>query len=129
MTAEQVSARCDALGKELTRAWQKAREVRELADVTAVELQQWTLLAWALENPSVEAFDFSAEYEYDDEGGYYWSLNISDGLDDTEDTWDLYDQLRDAGTSEETTPEAFESADRFTGSITVARLREILEAK
>lgn len=101
------------------------RQQKELEAVSAL-LLQIAMLEMAEADPTIEGFRFDANYEYDDEGAYYWSASIRaegekhemDEIDQWEEC-EVLEQIAD----ERSTKLAFGSQSSFDGRITVAQLR------
>lgn len=115
--------------------WQQQRdkqlqEIRELTrSVNAVVavITQSVLLEYAEDHPEIESFSFDANYEYDDEGSYFWTACFyaidrdGNGADELE---EFHDLIQEQGMEEAECMLAFESKDNLEGSITVPELRE-----
>jgi hypothetical protein len=99
------------------------RYQNELSHCTAV-LVQLRLLELADENPKITKFSFDAEYEYDDEGSYFWCVTFWEHEEEIGPDV-IYEELDHIGPGQEEVQIAFLSDNYFEGEITVAKLREI----
>lgn len=82
------------LHKQASKTWGEFEHAREAYHAAARRYLIAELLAILTETPQIEALDLNAEYEYDDEGGYFLCLSGSTVLaddasaeQDPEDCW------------------------------------------
>lgn len=90
MSATMDAARERAL--QLDKTW---RELRDHALIAWAELARLDLIRLAEENPAIVGMTFESDFEYDDEGGYYLTVNpyplTSSGGEDPDPDWDFHD--------------------------------------
>ena len=105
-------------------------EKNALDAVTAL-LLQITMLEIAEDDPRIVKFSFDANYEYDDEGGYFWTASFfawdaegdtvfSDDVDSP--SCDYDSDLRDCGGDGSALALAFDSGE-MEGEVTIEKLR------
>jgi hypothetical protein len=121
----------ERLSQEARTALKVAHDALERRHKAAAVLTRIELLKCADEHPEVTGFEFEANYEYDDEGGYFWCAILRYAGDQhvSKSERALFadpEDLDGVGTDEDSTPIAFETTDKWTGSITVERLRELV---
>ena len=127
MSAIMDEARERAL--ELDKVW---REAQTKALNAWAELARLDLIRLAEENPLIEGMTFESSFEYDDEGGYYRSVNpyplTSSGEEgavyaDVDPDWDFHDTFYQYG-HEVLCILCGVDEDADSGSITIAEARE-----
>lgn len=122
-----LHAAINRIGEELRPLFTQREEIAKQIDTLCARGMRLVMLACA-EREGADRFAFDANYEYDDEGGYFWSASYFAFKDEVliDDEWTLGDELH-TWDAESVTQIAFESPDRMEGSITVERLRELLQ--
>jgi hypothetical protein len=105
------------------------REIKLQVDTCQAVIVQTIMLELAQKDRKITGFSFEAEYEYDDEGGYYWSPTYyAAGMEELED-WEFQELVRDEGLDESQVMLAFECSSTSEGEISVADLRAAWKGK
>lgn len=104
------------------------RDLKESVDACQAIIVQTIMLELAQKDRKITGFSFEAEYEYDDEGGYYWSPTyFALGIEDED--WEFQELVRDEGLDEDQIQLAFDCGSSFNGEISVADLRAAWKGK
>lgn len=113
---------------KVTGLYGKVEKMQRALDKASALVVQLLLLEVALQDPSITEFSFDANFEYDDEGSYFWSVSFtSDGDNEDADPWERFEAVEQYA-SEAATQIAFNSKSGFDGTITVADLQEAVAA-
>ncbi len=113
-----------AIFPETERLYGVIREAKNELDILMAKMIQLTMLEIADDHPKIMSFSFSGEFEYDDEGGWFWAPNFqSDPEVDWEEGDDVDERIREWGFDNEQIPLAFMSTNPNEGEITVIALR------
>ena len=122
-TIKEITEKRDAWLRQALDQEKQIREIKESLDTCWALYMQSVMLELAERHPEITGFSFEAEFEYDDEGGYFWSPTFwVHGHDD--DNGEIVDELQESRGDEDQIMLAFESDSSSEGEITVDQLRE-----
>lgn len=112
--------------KVATEEMVKADRARERADTFWAEVARLTLIEWAEKDKRITGLTFESEYEYDDEGGYFLSVNAYPATDGDAlelDDYDFHDNFAQFGHASLAILCGV-SPDTMDGEVTVEQARE-----
>jgi hypothetical protein len=117
-----------AYEKQVQKHYQEIAETQNSLDTAAALILQIEMLEMAEGDPRIKAFSFDANFEYDDEGSYFWCASIRAEGELSEIEVEDYEQFCELEhiAGQEATQLAFGSETSFEGRITVAKLRDEL---
>lgn len=129
-TLVELVGRKDAWERQLKKHYADLGLLQDsIARVEAL-LAQVQMLEIVEEEPEIEAFELDANFEYDDEGSYFWSALIrakGEAFEVKEyEDWEVTESVREILTEQSA---GLVFGDNFEGVITVEELRkQLLEA-
>ena len=134
MSTKQESPELRAAQAAMTAASRVYMQAKMAWNKTAAEWSRLMLIDLAEEFPVIEAFEFDVTYEYDDEGGYFASVNGRAVLtaeaqlqqEENENiVEDFWTEISDIGLDNETVAMLCGTEVDKDAKITVAQLREL----
>lgn len=124
LTLDDLVRRREASGLHVQKLYEEIHKLQARADEESALVVQLLLLEVAAEDPSITEFSFDANFEYDDEGSYFWSVSFgSDGDNEDADPWERFEEVEQYA-DQQSTQIAFGSKTGFEGRITVSKLLE-----
>jgi fructosamine-3-kinase len=132
-----LAERLEEAEKVETHALERVREANTSYTAAALVTQRLRMLLLVEEYPGITEFSFDANYEYDDEGSYFYCANVWAHYGDRRLDWDL-DLTTEEGEKEQQIMETVDDliahslddqmtellfGDKWSGSLTVEQLR------